>query len=352
MALDPRLAAAQKPHCIVESPTETKICEDDVPDGLALDYSCIVTLDDLSAVGGYRFKPHTGAAGYCAPVYLVSEDGKTQLLSSSNSVCPICYTPVQSTDFEQVGPKVTFELPQSYLSNAPHFTKNVDEFKVQHNRKSTTDDNKLRPCNKRRAPIRNANGKTGTVVIMKGVVGSGKSTAAHAIKSVVEARGGYCLVVGTDRHCKNDVHISNACLEVTKELESVSQCTNDDLVVVIDTCGEHFKNSLLFGINFNGWKFVTVMPNVDKTNMAGYFAWSLRNVLKRVPPGPDDHYSLYPGKAGVDVCIEVHKKKAKALFSQSEFSNWRFSGADVDTLSGLADEYESNLSAFEIPSEI
>lgn len=351
MALDPVLAAKQKAHCEahITPQEETKVQEDLVPDSASLDYCCIVTLDDISLIGGYRIKPHVGIAGRCSPVYLVSTEGKTRMIESKQCSCPVCYHLLTEQDFEAVGPKIPFDLPESYNAYAARFAE-APAVQPQHQHQRGK-----QPAPQGKQPIpRPANAKKGKVVVMKGVVGSGKSSASAAIKAAVEARGGECVVVGTDKYCKDGMHIRDAVNAVQRDLEAAQESKNDDIVVVIDTCGEQSNrgNPRFFNVDFAGWTYIEVWANLNRADLPGYFAWSLRNVLRRGAPGAADNFSLCPPKAGVGVCIDVHKKKAKALFRANEFAKWQFAGATEANLAALADQYARTLPAFVVPPEI
>lgn len=366
LALDPMLAVRQRVHCEAYiTPTDTSDTKEDmVPEGASLDYDCIVTLDDLSLIGGYRFKPHAGVAGNCSPVYLVSREGKQQMLNGNVCACPVCYKELVDDDFIWVGPKVAFDLPASYAVVAPRFAEaapvaaggNPRNFQPRNEPRNAprANQNAKQTNPKKFGGIRNANGQTGTLVIMKGVVGSGKSHASAIIKATVEARGGTCFVEGTDQYCKTGMNSQNAIVQVNRQLLKVQEEKNDDLVVIIDTCGERGNrgNPVVFDVDFTGWKYVEVFPNLDRNNMSGYFAWSLRNVLRRGAVNADTDYYLSPTGAGVAVCIDVHKKKAKALFNQREFQAWQFAGASLANLDGLANAYAAGLKPFEMPVDI
>ncbi len=361
LALDPMLAVRQKAHCteFITQPLETKVQEDFVPESASLDYNCFVTLDDISLVGGFQIKSHVGIAGNCAPVYLVSADGKRQMLASGQCACPVCYTRLNEADFSLVGPKIPFDLPDSYGMYAGRFAEapvaghgggGQQRNGQQRNKQHAPAQAQVRP-----GGIRNANGNVGKLVIMKGTVGSGKSSAAAAIKAAVEARGGVCIVEGTDKYCKDGMHVRDAVVRVQQALAAVSEVKNDDVVVVIDTCGERTNRGSLnniFNTDFTGWTYIEVFPNLDRTNMPGYFAWSLRNVLMRGAPKKELSHNLNPVTATVAICIDVHKNKSKALFNQQQFRAWQFAGATVANLAALADAYALSLPAFAVPREI
>ncbi len=356
MALDPALAMCQMKHClafITNEEFKSSIQEDYVPESTAFDYSCIITLEDISPIGGFRIKPHVGVAGLCSPVYLISADGKRTMLTSGQCACPVCYKRLIDADFEAVGPKIPFNLPVSYNSIASVFTEAPVRARQPPQSQSQPPQSQppqSQPPQSQPSGIRNANNVAGKLVVMKGVVGAGKSTTAATIKNAIEARGGVCLVEGTDKYCKSGMHIRDAVSQVTRELMKISTIANDDLVVVIDTCGEqsNARSPKAFNVDFEGWQYIEVYPNLDRKNMRGYFAWSLRNVLQRGAVGPASNYYLSPTSAGWVGCIYVHRKKAKALFKQSEFAFWQFDGATVATLNPLADAYAATLTPFVI----
>lgn len=74
-ALSSNLADAQRKHCMVgdgdNSGEEIKLPafeSDAIPAVSSLDYECIITTDDLSASGGFRFLEHKSPTGHnCAP---------------------------------------------------------------------------------------------------------------------------------------------------------------------------------------------------------------------------------------------------------------------------------------------
>lgn len=356
-ALDPLLAVKQRIHCEAQiTPfNNIEVHEDLIPESANLDYSCIVTLDDISLIGGYRIKSHSGPAGQCSPIYLISAEGKRQMIESKQCNCPVCYFTLTEQDFELVGPKIAFNLPSSYSAYSDKFngTQDNDIQKADSINKPLECEKIVKNSHKLDG-IRNANGKTGKIVVMKGVVGCGKSTAAQIIKNVVEARGGQCIVVGTDKYCVAGMSTKNAISQVQNDLKTVSDSKIDDLVVVIDTCGERSNRGHpeFFGVNFRGWQYIEIWPNLDRLNFAGYFAWSLRNVLLRNIPKENDNFYLCPSRAGVDVCIDVHKKKAKSLFKPNEFHNWKFANATEANLANSAKRYAATLQPFTIPTTI
>ena len=79
------------------------------------------------------------------------------------------------------------------------------------------------------------------------------------------------MLTAISRYCKDGISPKVAVDRVKQSLNSISQDANDDIVVVIDTCGENTsaKEFTIFGVNFAGWKKVDIFANLDKQNMKG-----------------------------------------------------------------------------------
>jgi len=298
----------------------TPITAYNIPFENILDYNCLITMEDTSNTGGYRFLPHKSIMNtVCCPVYVLSNEGYRQLiLNHETSVCPICYTKLSETDFQKTDKKPELEN----LIFFPEETVNIF--------------GKDLPCVKPAKPnivssqtiatksfvnvntfSTNTLNKKGTLVIMKGTVGAGKSTYGKLIKEKIESLGGHCFVEGTDKYCKSGVPISEAVRRIKEEFTKINDLDNNKLlVVVIDTCGEKVNNNDIFGIDFTGWKKVNVWPNFDRSKMEEYLAWTLRNVLQRGKPDADSNHYLNPIDAGINTCVDVHKRKARALLGK------------------------------------
>jgi hypothetical protein len=150
---------------------------------------------------------------------------------------------------------------------------------------------------------------------MRGTVGAGKTTLANFIKTKYKTLGYKVYNEGTDKYCKTGMHTGKAINLVKQVLANASKIASK-CIVIIDTCGE-FKSDKPFDVDFSGWKTIELYPNLDRTNLMGYLAWSLTNVLNRGPCASNTDFYLSswakPGKAGIDLCKDVHQKKAKAL---------------------------------------
>jgi hypothetical protein len=283
-----------------------KIIHVEIPFESVLDYTCLITLDNTSHTGGYKFLEHKSVIGAtCCPVYVLSENGYNELLAN-NPVCPICYSNLSNNNFEKVGPKPEttnlklFDETDIDVFNAPV----MNNVPVRQN--INPGDNKLRVK------------KDGVVIIMKGTVGAGKTSYSLRLKEEYEKLGFHFFVIGTDQYCKNNDDMKTAIQKNTRALFSINDIDdNERCAIVIDTCGEnHNQSNDFFGVNVSGWKKVIVFPNLIKNEMKGYLSWSLRNVLNRGPCCESSNYWLNANATSVSTCVMVHSKKAKSLFGK------------------------------------
>ena len=361
--ISPELAAKQKKHCNLDSAgvrigsTINVINESETN---LYDYNCLITLEDVSTVGGYKILSHQFGISVCNPIYLLSTEGKTRLLQQ-NPECPVCYTHLTENDFQHIGPKVETVINVDFdigkfkqsVSNASSSASSSSASSVS-NLSGNFKNLSIKPSKKQSnaAPLVNANNKTGTIIIMKGTVGAGKTTYATYIQQSIEKRGGVCVVVGTDKYCVKGMRVPDAIQKINKELNDISLISNDDIVVVVDTCGERTnKNNIndVFGVNFTRWKLINVWPNLDRKDIPGYLCWTLNNVLARGRTTVDSAFWLNPAEAGISVCHDVHKKKAKllGLVAKGLLLN------DTDDVKRRADHYfNACVKPFEMPNGV
>lgn len=319
----------------------------EIPYESSLEYKCLVTLDDVTNVGGYRFLPHqTINHVTCAPMYVLSEIGYTQITSISETcVCPICYTRLSSTSFEKIGPKPCsadmsniFPLNMQKPFNS-HIEININGPLIEPSANNSRSSSSISNQN-------TLNGE-GVLILLKGVVGAGKSYYAKLLKDYIEQQGGICAWEGTDKYCKDGFPVSTAIAKVSETILKLNNAdSNIKKYVIIDTCGEMNKPPIIFNVDFSKWKIVTIWPNwTDNVNhLDKYLCWSLRNVLKRTPPMNNDTHYLNPVSAGIKTCIQVHAKKARALFGNKakNIFNQKIPNTieeAIITLNSKADEY-------------
>lgn len=299
------------------------IIHTEIPFENVLDYCCLITTESTSETGGHRFLPHHNMMGMvCCPVYVLSAEGyKTLLRDKQTSVCPICYAQLDETNFATVGKKPAsieelniFPTDTQNIFATDHKVKQIKPVHVASVAPVAPIVFNLNPENVSKSNTLN---KKGTLIVMKGTVGAGKSTYSAKLKENIETIGGTCFVIGTDKYCKLGMTVPNAISKIKEELMTINNLENGKLlVVIIDTCGEQNSGSVIFDIDFGGWKTINVWPNLIRSNTEEYFAWTLRNVLNRIKPGLNDNHYLNPVDAGINICINVHTKKYRALFGK------------------------------------
>ncbi len=290
----PGILDAQKPQCIaLDGQLELPTYEvDSIASASMYDYNCYLTLEDLSAVGGYGFLSHKSPTGFdCSPIFMVSQEG----MQTNPFTCPVCYAKLSANSFEKVPPRIESKLPEIY--SIEHFqAEQVQAEQVQ----IEQDDKKYQ----------NINQESKYLILMRGTVGSGKTTLSNYIQQKYSALGYQVFNEGTDKYCRTGIATKQAIGRVRQQLQKAAR-TSGKCIVIIDTCGE-VKSADPFGVSFPGWKVVEVYPNLDRQNQMGYLAWSLTNVLNRGAPSHNTDFYLSPS-AGINICREVHKKKAIAL---------------------------------------
>jgi hypothetical protein len=152
------------------------------------------------------------------------------------------------------------------------------------------------------------------ILLMRGVVGSGKTTFATKLNQKLTEHGIKCIVQGTDQYCKNGLSMQNA-IQCSKDILNTVNGT-EQTVVIIDTCGEQVNYNNIFGINFNNATKLNYFPNYEKTKQNEYLSWSLHNLLSRKSSGQSENFWITPCSVGNSKCIEILNKKAKKLFGK------------------------------------
>lgn len=316
----------------------------DIPSEATLDYTCLITMEDTSVTGGFKFQPHQTRFGVtCCPQNVLSESGYTQLLAAGEAcICPLCYTKLNDTNFAHVTAKPqqqdmstvfndtdlhifeTMPLPP-YAPPAPPVEPSVFE-----------------PVAASAAAAQPV-GNPGVILLMCGTVGAGKSHFAKLLCDYIHQHNGVAIIEGTDKYCKSGIQTRDAINMVAANLrEFRSRVIDKPKFIIIDTCGENNKGKVFFNIDFSNWKIQKYTPNLIEGQMDGYLHWSLRNVLRRgVPDASSTHY-LNPVSAPLKVCVQVHTKKAKALFGQKTNTpvHWNLTTVD-DTISKLNEKADA-----------
>ena len=206
-----------------------------------------------------------------------------------------------------------------------------------------------------------------SVIVLKGPVGSGKTTITKAlIRKLSEFGSVYSA--NTDRHCARLVKLGGNPKNVTRE--AINIVSNEITVfiskpgpkfIIMDTCGERHKDGTLFSVNVptDTWKYYTFYSNIipstmSPTNFNNYFAWCMLHVLNRNKDGIGDDYWLNPESAGIDVCAKVMSDKANALFP-GKYKLPKFSTLEEADrfLKPMSDEYNKYLTThYNLDTEI
>lgn len=290
------------PIQIVEIPAESQ-----------LEYTCIITMENMEHTGGFKISPHISPSGqHCSPLYVLSETGMDGLLRA-NRQCPICYSQLVREQFERVGPKPNIGA-NIFPPDTQQIFGNYDQPAVAAVPPVSAVPQPIGafpPAGAVPVPLRN---QLRFLIVMNGTVGSGKSTISRMIQERVIALGGFCVNEGTDKYCKNGMRVQQASQYVNAELTKCLTSQNNIVVAIVDTCGERCQGKKLFGVDLQLFKRIDVYPNLIRTNAVGYMSWSLRNVLQRHRPLDVDNYNLNPETVPIDVCVRVMNEKANKLF--------------------------------------
>lgn len=290
-----------------------------MPETVNLEYKCIITLEDTSATGGFRFLQHTSNTGYaCRPMQVLSVEGYTNMLAAGSAcVCPVCYKELDDTNFEQVCPRAACSgQPELTPVGAPkaEVTGASDVPRPGRSRQSQST-GQVAPSGRLRdsqeACVKN-------VVYLRGTVGCGKSTLAHSIQQRVQQAGKTCEIASVDAHVATGMSFP-AAIEATKAQIGAAQCD----VLIVDTCGDQLNKSSIFGRDFSGTNFIAHRVNCDRQPSTAMLAWCLRNVLQR--PAKSDGaavpFSLCPASAGASKCVDVWKRKGQAVYGKKQFNS-------------------------------
>lgn len=306
----------------------------EIPQESILEYQCIVTMEDTSLTGGYKFTPHSSLTNKkCSPNYVISREGYHNIINHNRVFCPICFKGLTLNDFEKVdkNPNTAINI---FINVSSPFENNINIIQ--------------------KTPITKSN-KKGNLIVMKGTIGAGKSTISREIQKAAEKQAYYVVNEGTDKYCKTGMSMKDAVINVSKAFGTVETCGNEKVVVIVDTCNDRETGNTYFGYDFTGWNKIYVWPNYNKNNQKGYFSWTLRNVLQRGEVKEDSNYWLNPIGASVDTCVNVSYKKAQNLFGKKipKVTNNSVMQLVLNDIDLYADEYANWLSQnMEMPKEV
>lgn len=291
---------------------------------ITLDYKCPVTEIDTSLTGGYRFVTHNNIQGTnCCPSDVLSEEGYATMIADSNTLlCPICYTSLTPNDFSKVGPKATESITIFQQGTGNIFAKNsipiprASAFKAIPNVISNSNNSSTtKPVLFSTPPIGKLDKRT--VLIMRGTVGSGKTTYAHKLKQEITNKGWQCLIASPDKYSKAGIDRLDIPSMIKTELAKLDSFDKSKhIVLIVDTCGDRADDKYAFGYDISKWNAKFVWPNYNESNKDGYMAWSLRNVLLRGEPTENDRFYLNPISLGLVRCRDTHRNKASSFIKK------------------------------------
>jgi hypothetical protein len=371
---NPKLIVKQEIHCTYDIKKDFSIAPNELlatitglltpvnivtlPKNLCFDFTCVITLEDCSSVGGYKINEHvTSSRSTCSPNFIISDAGYNTMFGQARCMCPVCYTLLGRNVFTKVGPKEVIDenIFSQNFKNPFHVTQHKSyQPAVQSAHYSVKDNSDNKISDFKNVSI--SSSRKGILILMRGTVGSGKTTYAARIEQAVKDLGGVCINEGCDKYCRTGETGKNASNMVASELKKIDSIDNPLLVVIIDTCGERpvFNTGnpvgpnidVVFDYNFAGWTKTVLTPNYDKDKTKQYLAWSLRNVLRRPLHTPTTPYWLNPVSATAATCVTVHHKKAMSLFGGKlvkKVSNCITLDQILQDIEASANEYEEYL---------
>lgn len=344
LAYSDKLADAQYAHCKQYLDGEKPKIEDLALTPLKLwklptsyEFVCLITMESTIQSGGYRFLPHQNMMGVtCQPRQVLSKDGFKGLMDNLETArCPICYHQLSEADFTWIDPpaKSPENFPFSELQTET-FLQPTGQPRSGHNKTSNTS---VGPSQ--------ATGVSGRFYVLRGDVGSGKTTYANKLKELAEAKGYHVTLEGMDKYTITGMSPGEAASNVSQSLKAAQDLDNSKKIVILDVCNENFQKHDVFGCNFSKWTICNVWVNYQPrdSNLDDYCAWSLRNVLQRKP----GEAVLTPDKAGLRTCIDVHERKGRKLFGKKQYSSPVSGALSVDQaiqqLNERADRYAKYL---------
>jgi hypothetical protein len=194
-----------------------------ISENATLDYTCLITLAKCDTQGGHRLLPHTSPTGQnCCPIYVFSEEGYQQFVTSNDLYCPVCYTIIRPDGFELVPPRLADveifhkDLTSVYTGAAAAATRGGYAG-------SSSQTSSFAPPTREPTRVATSLSKQNKHLFkMEGDVGAGKTTTANAFEQTLNSLGLNITVfnVSTDMHCKKGVNPKGAVNNVKAQLKN------------------------------------------------------------------------------------------------------------------------------------
>ena len=180
----------------------------------------------------------------------------------------------------------------------------------------------------------------GTLYVLRGVVGCGKTTYAQELARLAREASRYYVVEGTDKYLLQGMALKQANAALAGALRQAQSVKAANKIVILETCSEYFDSRNVLGVNFSGWHVVEVWVNFNRRLLRQYLAWTLRNVVSR------NDALLTVSRSSLPTCIRTHLAKARAYYGRSTPA-LAFETCPLEpllkTLKVAADEYQKHL---------
>jgi predicted RNA-binding protein YlxR (DUF448 family) len=181
----------------------------------------------------------------------------------------------------------------------------------------------------------------GTLYVLRGVVGCGKTTYANELCRFANLQGRFCVAESTDKYILRGMSVNQANAALAQALREIQRKTASNKIVVLETCSATFDSHNVVGVNFSRWRVIEIWVNLNRRLLQQYLAWTLRNVVQR------SNALLCVSRSTLPICIRTHSAKARAIFGITQalavetcpLSNL------LQTLKPAADEYQAYLQA-------
>jgi len=335
---DAQLKHFNVPNAVDASPV-TCLSIIDIPNEVELDYTCILCIEDINK--GYAINPHRFIGAnecMCHPNFLICVTCIDTFKNSGNCVCPICFAQLSNNSFKNIDTKPDFKLPDIFTKTIQLDMQNAQCARTQRDIQQPNAQHDIQQPDAQDMAAHTI----GNLVILRGTVGSGKSTYAKKLAQYLRSNKIPVLIQGPDQYRKNGASAKGANNAIKQAISHfIGKCTNmqknaqhkniqhiNHKTIIIDTCGEYVDTSNIFGHNLSDWKIHTIYPNWNEADPEGYYMWSLRNILNRHAPGKNDNYWLNPTNIGANECRKIHKNKFKNVFMMDTYSQDNFNKAD------------------------
>jgi len=351
-----------------------------IPNELLYDYTCLITMEDISNSGGYKFKQHMSLTGSkCHPFNVLSNEGYEQLINNTPSLCPICYQNLNASHFEPIGIKPEenlniftdddFPKKINYHKTEISSIKNMKNIIEKKQIQNPIQPNNNHSCNNTIMPdeeiniLQNAferyidfskmndqlnnenikneldvlnidiSEKIRELIILRGSEGCGKNTFAILLKQCIEYLKGECFIIKNIQELLKIDELYEQETKIIIVILNINELQNNDIDI----------NSL--GFNANRWKRHVIMPNKPPKDSSGYTTWCFINILMRKGSSSsvsETKISLY--NTTLEQCKNIIIKQSDGLFKKINFpSTLSLNNKDIEILASKYKKFYNNI---------